>query len=192
MAAGGFDESISYAVCVKRFGSPLDTYVPFAFSFGMDNENRFGRRRPSRASPAFRHVYFIEARGRDLVKIGCADDAEKRLRTLQTGSPDALVLAGVYHTDDAVEFERRLHRKYRHLWERGEWFRIDDEMREAMGRLFTVADSEMRICLRGPRGPERGLATVYSQPGDTAETLALRVCRVAEACGLAVEYEAAA
>jgi predicted GIY-YIG superfamily endonuclease len=40
----------------------------------------------------FAFVYIIEAVGRGMVKVGWAVDPEERLKTLQSGCPDKLVL----------------------------------------------------------------------------------------------------
>jgi hypothetical protein len=76
-------------------------------------------------------VYFIEAEGVNLVKIGCTDrDVESRLRELQTASPHPLVLAG--STEGSHELEKHFHDAFAHLRTVGEWFRIDDELRFVM------------------------------------------------------------
>jgi hypothetical protein len=71
-------------------------------------------------------VYFISARQVGLVKIGCAFDAFRRFRHLQTSSPVELTLEGAIPGD--FEKERELHVKYAALRVRGEWFTINDEI----------------------------------------------------------------
>jgi hypothetical protein len=73
-------------------------------------------------------VYFIEAIGVDLLKIGHTDrDVETRLRELQTGNPHTLRIAAMMQGDTATE--RSLHEQYKHLRVNGEWFKVDAELR---------------------------------------------------------------
>jgi hypothetical protein len=67
-------------------------------------------------------VYFIEAIGTNRVKIGHAEDPEKRLAELQTASPFDLQLLFSFPGDEALEAQ--YHAKYAHLRVRpnGEWF----------------------------------------------------------------------
>lgn len=72
-------------------------------------------------------VYFIEAVGVGLVKIGFTDgDPTTRLKQLQTGSPHPLRLKGAV-TGDARQ-ERAFHDRFKHLREGGEWFRLTMEL----------------------------------------------------------------
>jgi hypothetical protein len=154
----------------------------------------FGRRHGSRASPEFRHVYFIEAVGLGVVKIGCADDARKRLAQLQVGCPDDLVLRGVFHTDDAPRLEAAYHERYAHLRIRGEWFRFDEDLRDLADSAFDPdGDVRIPICFRrGSPGPGSGAVEIHWQDGDTPETFSERVVRIGQALGLRWELDAAA
>lgn len=67
-------------------------------------------------------VYFVEALSSGLIKIGVARDAQARLRTLQTGSPEKLSLVAVIRTHDASGLERALHAEFRSARSHGEWF----------------------------------------------------------------------
>lgn len=144
--------------------------------------------RSRRVVPEYRQVYFIEAQGRGLVKIGSADDAMRRLATLQTGSPDKLILRGVFYVDDAEQFERSHHQSFADQWVRGEWFRMDDKIRACMANLTEYGNEMIKLALHQPSGPPP-VASVYWQPGDTNETFSLRVCKVLEALGDKVEYD---
>lgn len=83
-------------------------------------------------------VYFIEAVGAGLVKIGFTDgDPETRLGQLQTGSAHPLRLR---HTTEGDQLrERRLHARFGHLRQSGEWFRLTVELEVwmCMDRTFT-------------------------------------------------------
>lgn len=73
-------------------------------------------------------IYFIEAAGAGLVKIGFTDgSAAERLKKLQTGCPHRLELLAVTPGDRGEEL--RQHGMWGYLWESGEWFRMDDRLR---------------------------------------------------------------
>jgi len=93
----------------------------------------------SRAKP-IRQVYFVEAERLGLVKIGVATRARHRLRNLQIGSPDRLVLHGVVYTDDPHRLERGYHSTWKHLRRHGEWFEPDDDLREFLVEGLWPAD----------------------------------------------------
>lgn len=69
-------------------------------------------------------IYFVE--GGDLVKIGMAEDVPARVARMQTGSPIPLRLLG--YVPGGRDVERALHRRFRDLRVRGEWFRRVDEL----------------------------------------------------------------
>lgn len=75
-------------------------------------------------------VYFIAAE-QSAIKIGQANDVDKRVAQLQTGNHLELELLGKIRCADvasAVELERKLHGEFAHLRLAGEWFRWDDEI----------------------------------------------------------------
>lgn len=77
-------------------------------------------------------VYFIEAVGAGLVKIGFTDgDPMDRLKQLQTGCPHALRLRGVLEGDQSAE--RAMHQQFAHLREGGEWFKFTIELEVYVG-----------------------------------------------------------
>lgn len=72
-------------------------------------------------------VYFVRFPGLGFIKIGTTTNLKKRLDALRTSVPDGdlevlLLLPGSY------DLERSMHRQFRHLRVRGEWFRADDEL----------------------------------------------------------------
>lgn len=66
-------------------------------------------------------TYFIQAGADGPIKIGKADNPEKRVAELQTGSPDVLRLIGKLKGD----CEKDLHARFHKLHLRGEWFSPD-------------------------------------------------------------------
>lgn len=82
-------------------------------------------RRKARSGSSIRGVYFIR-RGLDgPIKIGRTDDVRSRLRGLQTGSSERLLLLGM-HPDPNDEFF--LHRKFGRYRLDGEWFEASPEL----------------------------------------------------------------
>jgi hypothetical protein len=66
-------------------------------------------------------IYFVQPVDGGLVKIGRADNPEKRLRDMQVGSPLKLRLCS-YHQAD-TDMELRLHLLFSKYREHGEWFK---------------------------------------------------------------------
>src|SRR5688572_19771645 len=91
-------------------------------------------------------IYFIEAVGAGLVKIGFTErDVQDRLRELQTASPHRLKLVASISGD--INDESALHKSFAHLRQVGEWFRIDAELQTLMWiakwivwRIDSIAD----------------------------------------------------
>ena len=71
-------------------------------------------------------VYLV-ASGKDIVKVGKADDVRKRISTLQTSSPFEMQ---VFHTievssDNVGALEKLIHKRLKRYHLRGEWFRVE-------------------------------------------------------------------
>lgn len=101
---------------------------------------------------AMAQVYFIEAVGLDLVKIGYAVDLEKRFTNLMTASPAALTLLGVLPGGAKLEME--LHAKLADHRAHGEWFHKTPEV---MAVVATAQPSEDQRWLN-QRAKVRGAA----------------------------------
>lgn len=82
-------------------------------------------------------VYFIESEGSSLVKIGYSISPEKRLKELQTSSPETLVMLGTIPGGKSKEIE--LHKKFAKHRERGEWFHKVPELAKFIERETTKA-----------------------------------------------------
>lgn len=73
------------------------------------------------------NIYFIEAVGLNLIKIGVAKSVEKRMYELQNASPVELKLRGVIRYVSAC-LEKQLHKAFGKQRCRGEWYEIDSRM----------------------------------------------------------------
>jgi hypothetical protein len=80
------------------------------------------------------YVYFIEALGKNEVKIGSSSNPEHRVAGLQTGNASQFKLLGTLR--GGRELEHEIHRKFNHLRIRqdGEWFYGFDELRDYIAK----------------------------------------------------------
>lgn len=69
-----------------------------------------------------REVYFIQGFELKLIKIGVTNDTRRRLISMQTMSPDALVVLGVQICLRGGALEKDLHIKFAQHRYRHEWF----------------------------------------------------------------------
>jgi hypothetical protein len=72
-------------------------------------------------------VYFIRCGNSELIKIGKADDVERRLEELQTGNPYELHIMFKINCNSpmaAFDMERKIHKTFSAHRFRSEWFRI--------------------------------------------------------------------
>lgn len=94
-----------------------------------------------------RHVYFIEAVGLDLIKIGFARDVWRRLADLQAASPVELRMLGVI-CEAGVTLERKIHSQLAEYRVRGEWFRRCDQIAEYLRQTVTPGQYEAAMRAR--------------------------------------------
>lgn len=71
-------------------------------------------------------LYFIT--DGEFVKMGIVTSPKSRLESLQVGNPRDLKLLYAGRTSNARHQENHLHKKFKHLHVRGEWFRYTDEI----------------------------------------------------------------
>jgi len=75
-------------------------------------------------------VYFISAKAVGFpIKIGISKDRHLRFMSLQTALPYDIDLLALMPTTDPI-MERRLHRQFKHLRLRGEWFERTPELEQ--------------------------------------------------------------
>jgi len=71
-----------------------------------------------------KYVYLIRAQENGMYKIGISKDPKKRIKQLQTGSNEDLVLIESYPTEYPTKIEIALHNKFSTSKKRGEWFSL--------------------------------------------------------------------
>lgn len=88
---------------------------------------------PPSKEPAFEvsYVYFI--RCGEFVKIGFSSTPNSRRSSIATSSPFAVEIIGLMRGD--TQTEKNLHKRFKHLREKLEWFRLTDEVRMEIKRL---------------------------------------------------------
>lgn len=75
-------------------------------------------------------VYFVRAGDEGPVKIGVANDVEKRLKSISTYCPDEPIVVCTIPGD--YELEQRLHRRLRRSRRRREWFNVSGDVATVM------------------------------------------------------------
>lgn len=70
------------------------------------------------------YIYLIQNIETSKYKIGISKNPKKRMKQLQTGSGEELILINQYKTENARKIEKILHRKYSLDNSIGEWFDI--------------------------------------------------------------------
>ena len=84
-------------------------------------------------------IYFIRNGEDGPIKVGYTEDnAEYRLKSLQTGNPDELTLLGeIYGSKDD---ERKIHKKFEKHKLRGEWFNPENDLLSFISNKIEKAD----------------------------------------------------
>lgn len=99
--------------------------------------SRVSRRMPKAEHEALCRVYFIEAEGHDLIKIGYAIDLQKRFAGMMTSSPAPLTLLGIL--EGGPKLETTIHERLATHRAHGEWFHKTPEV------MAVVATSQPAI-----------------------------------------------
>lgn len=96
-----------------------------------------------------RYVYLINKEGTEEYKIGVGVKPEKRIKTLQTGNSETLVVVNKFKSEFSTKIETNLHKKYFGSHKRGEWFYLTNKeandflkLCENYERAFKVLASE--------------------------------------------------
>ena len=73
------------------------------------------------------YLYFISTTRKKVVKIGIANNPNKRLKTFQTANHEELIILRVIKVENralAFKLETALHQKFKKYHIRGEWFKL--------------------------------------------------------------------
>lgn len=94
------------------------------------------------------NIYFLVAEELSLVKIGKARNVEKRVTFIQTASPVELELVSVLRSVEPTQ-ENLIHSRFDGQRTRGEWFKLNDELREFVNAPVIIGpdkDTDWRDC----------------------------------------------
>ena len=98
------------------------------------------------------YVYCIKVcDNTQLVKIGKSNTPEKRLKALQTGTPIRLELLykiAFSCEEDALKAETLIHKQFRALKVRGEWFRFSKNLRTFLSACEAGNRTDAEAALR--------------------------------------------
>lgn len=92
-----------------------------------------------------REIYFVRAETMGFIKIGVTNDSARRLSSIQTFSPDRLVLMGVLVCPHWGETEAWVHNKFREHRVHGEWFRPAEELLAFIAEYALDAETAARV-----------------------------------------------
>jgi len=97
-----------------------------------------------RSNSSKNKVYFIKDLTTGKVKIGKSSNPTSRLKTLQIGSSSELQIKKTI--PGGIYLEQIIHKYFRHLRVKGEWFKPDYEMKSFLsGRRITIS-SVLDVC----------------------------------------------
>jgi len=121
-----------YMYCARRWGmTPSEADRHISLSEGIQPQGVETKRKDANKSGRF--VYFIEGAG--LIKIGVADDVDRRFNSIKTMSPLPLTLIGYMPGD--ITIEAKLHGRFSEYRRHGEWFVDCKEIRDYLAEVLS-------------------------------------------------------
>lgn len=108
--------------------------------------------RPTRQD---REVYFLQAVTLKLIKIGVADNAEKRCRDLAMSSPDRLAVLGVMICRQFGRTEGLLHERFKRRRRHGEWFEATPDLLDYIEAFATTNTGRISRLQRACDDPKK-------------------------------------
>jgi hypothetical protein len=77
------------------------------------------------------YVYLIRCEENNYYKIGITKNIERRLKQIQTGTPDKIYLVEKYESDFSSKIEKALHNYFIYCHRNNEWFELtlEDELK---------------------------------------------------------------
>ena len=80
------------------------------------------------------YVYFFETQG--MIKIGVSLNVPKRLKRVEAWTPFEIKMLG--NINGGYPLEKQIHRKFKHLRVKGEWFKSDDHLLKFIEEIKTA------------------------------------------------------
>lgn len=77
------------------------------------------------------YIYLLRCEEHSYYKIGITNNLQKRLKEIQTGTPDKIYFVDFYESKYARKIESGLHRFFEHKHRNNEWFELslEDEVK---------------------------------------------------------------
>jgi hypothetical protein len=73
-----------------------------------------------------KYLYVMQS-GKDKYKIGVSSDPVRRMKSVQTGSPDKVIVVFTYWSSEPFYYEKVFHQKFSEYRIIGEWFKFEDK-----------------------------------------------------------------
>lgn len=90
-------------------------------------------------------IYLIKSKDSQLYKIGISTNPHKRLRELQTGNPEELILIYKYLAKNPIQLEKSFHNRYSYLNKINEWFNFDVIIESNFLRECLLIDNNISV-----------------------------------------------
>lgn len=84
-------------------------------------------------------MYFVVNEATSLIKIGQSCNVEDRLINLSTSCGKTLKLLHKIFSEDHVDEEKKLHIRFAHLRQSGEWFEYSDEIIQFIENMKSIS-----------------------------------------------------
>lgn len=110
-------------------------------------------------------VYFALCGVSKRVKIGYTHNLDRRIKALSAGMPDGVpLIAGVLVAEDPRGLERKIHKKFHHLRQAGEWFDFTLEIEEFVDRnTYSLEGERVWGLMRDEKAPKREKWVIEAQ-----------------------------
>lgn len=89
-------------------------------------------------------IYFIQKLATDDYKIGITNNIHRRLRQIQTGNDNPLVIHSYIEfptRNDAKMNEKRIHNLFSNKRKSGEWFHLDETDLDDLARIYDLLNN---------------------------------------------------
>lgn len=134
---GGWSENAEYAIKMlksKAYTATHGSFDKWLESSGLKLSGREQRRlrqlQWTRGREHLPVVYFFLCKALNAVKIGTTRNVEQRLDAIQTGCPSQIKFLGFFRGSEKEE--KQLHDALRGSWIRGEWFGLDEHVKQVI------------------------------------------------------------
>ncbi len=83
-----------------------------------------------------KYIYVMQCK--NYVKFGYSQNPNSRIKELQTGNPFKIHLLLKVNYNCVSSIEKEIHRYFKEKRERGEWFKIDEEVKDFVKYLKNI------------------------------------------------------